>query len=83
MVVGGTSALTGTTFFGWVLLVRRLRPAGLQRFVLDARFSSVQVQATILDVLIDLLGCLQEGILHIIAATLRVRKDALFSLISC
>jgi len=36
--------------------------------VLHARLGGVQVQAPVLDVLVDLLGRLQEGVLHVLPA---------------
>lgn len=33
--------------------------------MLDPRLGGVQVQAAVLDVLVDLLGRLQEGVLHV------------------
>lgn len=36
-----------------------------RRFVLDPRLCGIQVQAAVLDVLVDLLGSFQEGVLHV------------------
>lgn len=57
-----------------------LRGGGL---VLDTRLGGVQVQASVLNVLVDLLGCLQERVLHILTPGLqennRLRHNRLTS----
>lgn len=40
----------------------------LRRLMLHPRFGRIQVQSPVLDVLVDFLGRLQEGVLHILAA---------------
>lgn len=50
--------------------------------MLDPRLGSVQVQAAILDVLVNLLGSFQEGVLHVLASAqandqhVSIRKEA-------
>lgn len=45
-------------------------PAALRRwrFVLHARFGRVQIQTAVLNVLVDLLCCLQESVLHVLTS---------------
>ena len=49
---------------GWSAVERN---CGARRLLLNAGFCGVEVQAPVLDVLVDLLGCLQKGVFNILA----------------
>lgn len=60
--------LTAAAFFSRLVVSVKASTLRCRRFVLDSWFCSIQVQAPILDVLVDPLCCLQEGLLHILSS---------------
>lgn len=62
------SRLTAAAFLCWLVVGVGASPLQRRRFVLDSRLGGVQVQAAILNVLVDPLRCLQEGLLHVLAS---------------
>lgn len=53
---------------GRIVAAQQLRSARLRRLVLHARLGRVQVEPAVLDVLVDLLGGVEEGVLDVLAA---------------
>lgn len=60
--------LTAAAFLRRLVVGVGASPLQRRRFVLDSRLGGVQVQAAILNVLVDPLRCLQEGLLHVLAS---------------
>lgn len=58
--------LTAAAVFGRLAVGVEAAALRRRRFVLDARLGRIQVQATVLDVLVDPLGRFQEGFLHVL-----------------
>lgn len=62
-MLGGLAA---AALSGWLAVCVEPPPLRSRRLVLDPRLCSVQVQTAVLDVLVNPLGCFQEGLLHVL-----------------
>lgn len=77
-----TAELAGAIVLLGLSIVIEGGPAGLGGFVLNTRFGRIQIQPTILDVLIDLLGCLQKSLFNILAPETKSHIDILHHLVT-